>query len=267
MLALVIGGGLLALPLAASAQTQGPPSDDETIRGTVDSLPSHYALKLRDARGFIDSVTLRDDTVINPSSLQLTSGLSVTIIGHPDGETFDADEIDAESGTSAQPNAPADRQPAARGDEQAPDGQPTMPAPDGPANGPAYDTQGQDPGDDSAYAPAPTYGVPYLAPAVGIGIGAFGYYGGAYYGGPYYYGGAYYGGPYYYGGGYYYHGGRYVPYPRAPGSHPLPVRRAPGYGYPNGSVRPISRPDYRAPVSHSSSSSADYRSSGGGYRQ
>ena len=94
LLAVAAGAALVALPAAASAQAPRPPAGDETIRGTIQSLPSHYTLLLHDVRGFVDNVTLRDDTVLNPDGLALNSGVAVTIIGHVDGHTFDADEID-----------------------------------------------------------------------------------------------------------------------------------------------------------------------------
>jgi hypothetical protein len=185
-----------------------PPSTDETIHGKVDSLPSHYAMLFRDDRGFTDNVTLRDQTVLNPADLRLDSGVPLTIIGHPDGRTFVADEIDGPPGDAS-------------------DRSDTAPPPD--ASGPP-DTSYDAPPDDGAYvAPVdPGYDVGYVAPApYPVVIGGFGFYGGYGYYGGYPYGGYYYGGPRY--GGY--PGGRTYAPPAgygSPGYVPGPYRRAPG---------------------------------------
>jgi hypothetical protein len=240
---LTAAGALCIVPLAAAAQTDAappaPPTNDETIHGTVDSLPSHYTLLLRDDRGFVDTVTLRDETVVNPSDLQLTAGLAVTIVGHADGKTFDADEIDARDVSPAAPAPSASAPPQ----DQPNDAVPYQSAPD-TSEGPAYDAGGQD--YDYAPPPAPVY-VPvyppvYAAPAIGIvvggfGFGGFGYYGGYGYGHPYHYGG--YGHPYHYGG----YPSRYGYGYRAP----LPARRVGGYSFSGGSVRPLfAQHSYRA---------------------
>ncbi len=49
---------------------------------------------VRDVRGFVDHVTLRQGTVINPTGIRLQPGFSVTVTGHTSGSTFVADEID-----------------------------------------------------------------------------------------------------------------------------------------------------------------------------
>jgi hypothetical protein len=243
LIAAIAGGALVALPLAASAQAPRPPAGDETIRGTIQSLPSHYTLLLHDVRGFVDNVTLRDDTVLNPDGLALNSGVSVTIIGHVDGHTFDADEIDGPRNAVESPangGAPpyADQQQSA------------------PVAG--YD----DPYGDEGYAPPPPdydydygygYGYPYAYayPAFGVVIGGFGYYGGPYFGHPYFYGR----------GGYYYGGNRY--YPGTPGYRaPLTGGSYPGGSYPSGgSSHTFSQPSARSPQSssHASSGSGSHR--------
>ena len=82
-------------PLAASAQTPSyARPGDETIRGTVASINGKYNISVHDERGYIDDVTLRDGTIINPTGLTLAPGQSVTIAGVARGSTFLANEID-----------------------------------------------------------------------------------------------------------------------------------------------------------------------------
>ncbi len=69
-------------------------SADETIHGTVASIDGAYAIAVRDARGYLDKVTLHQGTIINPTGLTLEPGQNVTILGRTDGNTFAANEID-----------------------------------------------------------------------------------------------------------------------------------------------------------------------------
>jgi hypothetical protein len=98
---------LIALaPLGAAAQTAvpdtptyaAPPpsygSTDEVIHGRVSSFDGAYSLQVRDDRGYIDNVQLRQGTVINPTGLRLASGMQVTIHGVNRGSAFAANEID-----------------------------------------------------------------------------------------------------------------------------------------------------------------------------
>jgi hypothetical protein len=98
---------LIALaPLGAAAQTEAPDaptyaapppsysSTDEVIHGRVSSFDGAYSLQVRDDRGFIDNVQLRQGTVINPTGLRLASGMKVTIHGVNRGRAFAANEID-----------------------------------------------------------------------------------------------------------------------------------------------------------------------------
>jgi len=105
--------GVLALagvPLAASADgvpsyATGASGNEETIQGQIQSIDGQYTIRLEDVRGFVDSVTLHDGTVINPNGTQLAAGQDVTIVGHANGRTFEAVEIDLappdDSGASA----------------------------------------------------------------------------------------------------------------------------------------------------------------------
>lgn len=94
--------GLLAVlilsPTLAAADEPLPSyaTARETIEGTIVSNDGKYALTLADVRGFMDSVTLRAGTLIEPDGVVLTPGRLVRIIGRADGKTFDADEIDTD---------------------------------------------------------------------------------------------------------------------------------------------------------------------------
>jgi hypothetical protein len=97
--ALAIAG--LVSPLRAHAQDvpsyARPPavSYDQTIRGRIQSIDGTFHITVRDERGFVDSVQLHQGTVINPTGLTLTPGMSVTITGYNAGSSFGANEIDA----------------------------------------------------------------------------------------------------------------------------------------------------------------------------
>jgi hypothetical protein len=75
----------------------GPPP--ETIAGTIYAINGRYTLTLEDVRGFEDSITLHDGTIITPSGVTLGSGQGATITGHTAGKTFAADEIDIDPQT------------------------------------------------------------------------------------------------------------------------------------------------------------------------
>lgn len=85
----------LVLPVAARADTKGYViRSDETIHGVIDSINGKYGVTVRDGR-VLSSVTLHRGTIINPVGLRLEPGMQVTIAGHADGKTFDANTIDA----------------------------------------------------------------------------------------------------------------------------------------------------------------------------
>ncbi len=98
---------LIALaPLGAAAQPSPPDtptyaapppsygSTDEVIHGRVSSFDGAYSLQVRDDRGFIDNVQLRQGTVINPTGIRLAPGMQVTIHGVNRGSAFAANVID-----------------------------------------------------------------------------------------------------------------------------------------------------------------------------
>jgi hypothetical protein len=87
----------LALPIAARADTNtyAVPTAEQTIHCVITSINGKYGLTVRDDRAETDSVMLHKGSVINPTGLQLTPAMQVTITGHPDSNTFDVNEIDA----------------------------------------------------------------------------------------------------------------------------------------------------------------------------
>jgi hypothetical protein len=103
--ALVLAGAFLA-PAPASAQNDAAaPSDvaapgpsyampEETVSGRVVSFDGNYALQVRDDRGFVDNVQLRDGTIINPTGVRLAPGMRVTIYGVNRGSVLAANQID-----------------------------------------------------------------------------------------------------------------------------------------------------------------------------
>jgi len=101
---LLLAAGLaiigLVSPLAANAQDlpsyarPGVGSNDQTIRGRIQSIDGTFHLTLLDERGFVDSVQLHQGTIVNPTGLTLAAGMSVTITGYNSGSSFDANEID-----------------------------------------------------------------------------------------------------------------------------------------------------------------------------
>ena len=84
----------LAAPALAQSDVPSYSSPGETIKGTISSFDGKYGLSVRDERGFLDNVQLRDGTIINPTGLRLASGMSVTILGQNAGNAFVANEID-----------------------------------------------------------------------------------------------------------------------------------------------------------------------------
>ncbi len=91
-LALATGGASRAG--AATEPTAAPSSaPSEEISGRIDAIIGKYGLRLRDDRGYIDSVTLHQGTVIVPAGSTLKSGMLVKITGSVSGTTFTANVI------------------------------------------------------------------------------------------------------------------------------------------------------------------------------
>ncbi|HEX8806734.1 MAG TPA: hypothetical protein VF741_07280, partial [Candidatus Aquilonibacter sp.] len=68
--------GFAQQPLPSYATKGG-----ETIKGRISSFNGAYTMYVRDNRGFIDTVSLHQGTVINPTGIRLQPGFSVTIYG------------------------------------------------------------------------------------------------------------------------------------------------------------------------------------------
>ncbi len=90
----------LISPLTANAQDlpsyarPGVSSNDQSIIGRIQSIDGKFHLNVLDQRGVVDSVQLHQGTVINPTGLSLSPGMSVTITGYDAGSSFRANEID-----------------------------------------------------------------------------------------------------------------------------------------------------------------------------
>jgi hypothetical protein len=102
------------VPSYASPDAAGPANnDEETIHGKIASIDGADALQLNDDRGFVDSVQLQQDTIINPNGTRLQPGMAVTIGGAARGNVFAASHIDVAFGPSApQAQPPVQQMPA-----------------------------------------------------------------------------------------------------------------------------------------------------------
>jgi uncharacterized membrane protein YgcG len=94
----------VTLQAAAAETLPAYATADESIRGFVSSINGRD-LTLRDERGFLAHVVLRDGTVINPTGIQLGAGQAVTVYGHADNAVFRASEIDASAASYPVPGA------------------------------------------------------------------------------------------------------------------------------------------------------------------
>jgi hypothetical protein len=71
-----------------------PVDHEQRIHGRIASIDGTFHIRVRDDRGYIDSVELHQGTIINPTGLTLATGMSVTVSGYPTGSVFRANEID-----------------------------------------------------------------------------------------------------------------------------------------------------------------------------
>jgi len=90
VLGVALAAGLLAAPLAVSADIPG----QQQIQGRVTSFDGHFALHVQQANGEVDAIELHQGTIINPTGLTLSPGMTVTVVGQPQGTVFAANEID-----------------------------------------------------------------------------------------------------------------------------------------------------------------------------
>ena len=92
-----ISSGLAVSPALAQPNYAQPPSFAvrmDTIHGRIVSFDGHYALTVRDNRGYLDRIKLHDGTIINPRGLRLSAGMLVTVSGRPSESALLAYEID-----------------------------------------------------------------------------------------------------------------------------------------------------------------------------
>ena len=93
--ALLALGAMAAVPLTAAAQPVAyAKNPGAAIKGTIVSIPGKYEIQVRDRQGRLDTVSLHQGTIINPTGITLEPGFRVAIYGSPDGNAFAADEID-----------------------------------------------------------------------------------------------------------------------------------------------------------------------------
>ena len=107
----LLAAAAVAVPAGAFAQDAAPPpatdqlpsygqpapsygSNEDVVRGQIVSFDGGYNLRVRDERGFIDSIMLHQGTIINPTGLRLAAGMSVTVRGVNRGTYLDANQID-----------------------------------------------------------------------------------------------------------------------------------------------------------------------------
>ena len=97
LLGAAIASAALIVPAIASAQDApmyAMTGSDQQIQGRILAINGTWNLTVADASGYTDSIELHQGTVINPLGLTLAPGMRVTIDGYPDGQNFDAMEID-----------------------------------------------------------------------------------------------------------------------------------------------------------------------------
>jgi hypothetical protein len=104
LVAIVFAAAAIAVPASAFAQDApaAPPSyarpsygsAEDVVRGQVVAFDGNYSLRVRDDRGYIDNVSLHQGTIINPTGLRLTPGMTVTVRGVNRGGYLDANQID-----------------------------------------------------------------------------------------------------------------------------------------------------------------------------
>jgi hypothetical protein len=103
IIATLIATAAIAVPASAFAQTDAPApsyarpsysSPEDVVRGQVVAFDGGYNLQVRDERGFVDNVVLHQGTIINPTGLRLSPGMSVTVRGVNRGNALDANQID-----------------------------------------------------------------------------------------------------------------------------------------------------------------------------
>jgi len=109
---------IVALPVACFAESSRASPDaptyavpayadgNETVSGRITWYDGRFDLQIRDDRGFIDNVQLRQGTVIDPTGLTLRTGMAVQIRGRNRGFVLIAEQIDSPGRSQSAPARP-----------------------------------------------------------------------------------------------------------------------------------------------------------------
>jgi len=101
----LLGAALTAVVFALPSVAGAQPFPDETITGTIQAWTSDETLKIADDRGYVDTVSLSEQTDVAAGREALVVGAHVSIRGYNGGNWFDAERIEL-AGAPA-PAAPA----------------------------------------------------------------------------------------------------------------------------------------------------------------
>src|ERR1700676_748259 len=69
-------------------------AQDQQIHGRVIAFDGAYALQVRDDHGYVDDVHLHQGTIITPTGITLSPGMTVSVDGYNAGSYFAANEVD-----------------------------------------------------------------------------------------------------------------------------------------------------------------------------
>ena len=94
LLGAVMAAALITPGIAMAQDVSYADGGSQQIQGTVSSIDGTWNLTVDDSNGYTDNIALHQGTIINPTGLTLEPGMSVTIDGYADGQSFDAMEID-----------------------------------------------------------------------------------------------------------------------------------------------------------------------------
>jgi hypothetical protein len=109
---------IVALPVAGFAESARASPDtptyavpanadaSETVSGHITWFDGRFDLQIRDDRGFVDNVQLRQGTVIDPTGLTLRTGMPVEIRGRNRGFVLIAEQIDSPGRPQSAPARP-----------------------------------------------------------------------------------------------------------------------------------------------------------------
>jgi hypothetical protein len=119
--ATIFATAVVALPVVGFAESSRASPDtptyavpgnadvNETVYGRITWFDGRFDLQIRDDRGFIDNVELRQGTVINPTGLTLRTGMRVQIRGRNRGLVLIAEQVDSPGRPQSAPVRPQAR--------------------------------------------------------------------------------------------------------------------------------------------------------------